>query len=104
MIFSAEVNSVYLVWGFLLLPLLIMTIEAVYKLFSGTKFPFSDDVALLFISVPFFIYVVLACRRFYKLKYFQSLVLAIIFIIAHHYIIHLLYKFILFTIVINQIH
>lgn len=104
MIFSAEVNAVYLLWGFLILPVLIWLTEAIYKLFSGVYFPFNDTAAIFFTFIPLFLFVVIAGKKFYRLSNLQSFLLAAAFIITHNYIVHVVYKFILFTIVINQIH
>ena len=42
MVFATEINIVYLVWGFMLLPLLLMVIEKLYHYLGGDYFPVSD--------------------------------------------------------------
>ena len=50
------------------------------------------------------IYAGVGARRFYKITKWQSAGFAILFYIAHMIIVHYIYKFILFYIVIHQIH
>lgn len=104
MIFAAEVNSVYLLWGFLLLPFLIFCIQGLYHFFSHASLSLADGVSGLLINIPLCVFVAIAARRFYSLTRFQAIALTIVFALAHEIIIHLMYKFLLFIIVINQIH
>jgi hypothetical protein len=104
MVFATEVNCVYIIWGFLVLPLLVMGGALLYRLITGNHFFMEDDVTFLLLSIPFAIFIYIASRRYYNLGIVQALLFALCFIVAHTFIVHYLYKFILFVVVINQIH
>lgn len=104
MVFAAELNSFYLLWGFLLLPLLLLLFEKGYYLLNSVYLPVADDAAALIINIPFCVFILLAARKFYVLKWWQAACLTLLFIVMHQIIIHVVYKFLLFVIVINQIH
>jgi hypothetical protein len=104
MVFSAEINSFFLLWGFLLLPLLIMLFEAIYHLFAKAYLPMTDGSVGIVLYTGLCAYAAMASRRFYHLGVAKSIVLAILFCVAHEIIVQGLYKFLLFVTVINQIH
>lgn len=104
MVFATEVNCVYLIWGFLVLPLLAKLGALIYHAISGNRFFLEDDVSFLLISIPLVVFIYIASRRFYNLSVAQALLFALCFIVVHTFIVHYLYKFILFVVVINQIH
>jgi hypothetical protein len=104
MVFSAEINCLYLLWGFLLLPLLIYGAEWVYYLFTHTYFSMHDPWAGVITYAILCTYMVFAARRFYKIKKWQSIGFTLLFFVAHLIIVQYIYKFILFYIVIHQIH
>ena len=103
LVFSTEFNSMYLLWGFLTLPLLLMLVEIVYKKFSGNIPRFTDNVTGLMVAIPMIVFVAIASKRFYAYPAWRAVLFAIFFMIAHTFIVHYLYKFILFVTVINQI-
>lgn len=103
LVFSTEINSMYLLWGFLILPLLLMVVEIVSKQLSGTYPQFTDGNTGLMVAIPIFIFVVIASKRFYSYPIWRAILFALFFMIAHMFIVHYLYKFILFATVINQI-
>jgi hypothetical protein len=103
LVFATEMNCFYLLWGFLILPLLLMGSEWVYHLISKTYFPINDDETFFMISIPLIVYVAVAGRRFFRIRIWQSVVFALYFLVIHVFIVHYLYKFILFATVINQI-
>jgi hypothetical protein len=98
-VFSAEINSFYLLWGFLLLPLLLSVISFITGL--------SSDVNEMIIGAVMYgvlsFYIAKAARRFYGFKWWQSLVFTLAFAFVHIFIVNILYKFLLFITVINQI-
>lgn len=101
-VFAAEINAVYLFWGFLLLPLLLAVFNWVYKLFAGTYLNIGDAALGIIIYTGMCIYTLRASRRFYGYKWWQSILFTFIFYFAHVFIVYTLYKFLLFIIVINQ--
>jgi hypothetical protein len=103
MVFSAEVNSVYLLWGFLVLPLLLFLFEKIYHLITNTYYNVPDPVLGIITYTLLCIYVGVGARRFYKITKWESTGFAILFYVAHLIIVQYIYKFILFFIVIHQL-
>jgi hypothetical protein len=103
LVFATEINCMYGIWGFLMLPLLLMGFQFVYHLFSGNYLPVTDNSTGLLVAIPMFVFVIVAAKRFYEYLTWQSILFALFFMIAHTFIVHYLYKFILFATVINQI-
>jgi hypothetical protein len=103
MVFAAEVNSIYLLWGFLLQPLFLFLVEKIYYLFTGSYFNLSDPFTGMIMYVVMASYISIAARRFYGFKIWQSIPLSFLFVAIHSFIVVLIYKFILFVIVINLI-
>jgi hypothetical protein len=104
MVFSAEINSVYLLWGFLILPLLLTVAEWSAHVFTGSYFETQDWVLGVITYLLLCTYVGVGARRFYRITRWQSLGFAMLFWVAHLIIVQYIYKFILFFIVIHQIH
>jgi hypothetical protein len=105
MVFSAEINSFYLLWGFLILPLLIgIFIFAVKWITGSANMYLGDGVLGWLIYVPLAVYTAIAGRRFYGFNWWQNILFFTAFYFAHTFIVYSLYKFLLFVTVINQIH
>jgi len=104
MVFSSEVNSFFLLWGFMLFPLLLGLIEVIAHAVSGRYIPMSDAIVGPILYTVLCSYVAIAARRFYKLTAVQAIALALLFAFMHGIIVQGLYKFLLFVIVTNQIH
>ncbi|MFY7840187.1 MAG: DUF3667 domain-containing protein [Lacibacter sp.] len=104
MVFAAEINSVYLLWGFVILPLLVALINLIAYWLAGTYIPFYDRLIGIFIYTGLSIYLSIAANRFYTFKWWQSLLFVIVFFFVHSFIVYVLYKLLLFVTVINQIH
>ncbi|RYZ26826.1 MAG: DUF3667 domain-containing protein [Chitinophagaceae bacterium] len=96
MVFATEINSVYLIWGFMILPLLLSLFEFIYGAFAHHAFPFTDTGIGLVMYALLLVYVVLASRRFYGIKTGYAIFVALLFLVAHHVIVQFIYKFILF--------
>lgn len=103
-IFATEINTFYLLWGYLLMPLFTLLLYEAVKFFTGNKFYLQDKQIGTIIYVVFAFYVSKASKKFYALKTWQSVVLSIIFVFAHFAVIQHIYKFLLFKIVIWQVH
>lgn len=104
LVFATEMNCFYLIWGFLILPLLLTVFEWIFKLIAGHHFPLTDNYTALMIGIPMIFYVTVASKRFYKLKTGLSILFSFYFFLVHTFIVYYLYKFILFVAVFNQIH
>lgn len=104
MVFATEINSFYLIWGFLLLPLLLWLSEAVFQIITGNLFPVSDRGTALFIYAVMLVYLFLASKRFYRLNTGQALGLSVLFFLAHGVIVQIVYKFLLFAISMKLVH
>ncbi|MGZ5189498.1 MAG: DUF3667 domain-containing protein [Flavisolibacter sp.] len=103
LVISTEFNSMYLLWGFLTLPLILMLVEIVYKKFSGNILQLGEGITGLMVAIPMFVFLAIASKRFYGYPIWRSILFALFFMIAHTFIVHYLYKFILFATVINLI-
>lgn len=103
MVFATEINSVYLIWGFMLLPLLLTAFQFVYQFVTGAVFPFTDSGIGIIMYALLLVYVMLACRRFYGLKTGYAILIALLFYLAHNIIVQVIYKFILFFISIKLV-
>ncbi|RYF85497.1 MAG: DUF3667 domain-containing protein [Chitinophagaceae bacterium] len=101
MVFATEINSVYLIWGFMLLPLLLLGAEIVYKALAGHYFQAQDDVIGIILYAVMLLYVTLAMRRFYQLSLWKAIGFSLLFYIAHYIIVQIIYKFLLFLISIS---
>ncbi len=104
MVLAAEINAAYLLWGFLLLPLLTMITGAAIKGITGHPFYFHDELLGILIYVVVCTYMYRAARRFYDFRWWQSLLFTALFFFGHTFIVYSLYKFLLFVTVIYQIH
>jgi hypothetical protein len=98
MVFSAEINAFYLLWGFLLLPLLLKVTGWI----AGPGFFVGDELLGIIIYTVVCIYTCIAARRFYGFPWWQSILCTLLFFFAHQFIVYTLYKFLLFITVINQ--
>jgi hypothetical protein len=104
MVLSTEVNSFFLLWGYLLLPLLLMAAGWIAYLLHKDEIIIKDDTSGIMVYALVCTYAGMAARRFYKLKTWQSILFGISFFLIHYIVVHIVYKFLLFVAVINQIH
>ncbi|MEO6253445.1 MAG: DUF3667 domain-containing protein [Ferruginibacter sp.] len=98
-VFSIEANSFFLLWGFLIFPLL-------FRLFA--KFvPVSDqtsNLTILIADLSFFtFYLVFAAKRFFQFKWWYSILYSLLFTFLLAIFIQYIYKFISFYIAIHLI-
>lgn len=104
MVFATEINSVYLIWGFMLMPLLLTAFEFTAHLFTGHYVPANDGVLSLIIYGGLLLYLTLAAKRFYRLTTWPALGLSFLFYVAHYTIVQIIYKFLLFFIALQLLH
>jgi hypothetical protein len=98
-VFSIEANSFFLLWGFLIYPLL-------FRIFSKI-FPVSDQTDDFIIFIPalsiFMFYLAYATRRFFQFRWWYSIFYSVLFTLVLAIFIQYIYKFILFYITIHLI-
>jgi hypothetical protein len=104
LIYSTEVNSFYLLWGFFILPLLLTIFVKILR-WTHTILPLPGDSDLTIISyLVLGSFVAVSSRRFYKLSLLPSVLTGVYFSVAHTFIVQYVYKFLLFAFVSKQIH
>lgn len=104
MVFSSEINAVFLFFGFLLLPLLFTVISFISNFVFNSNLYLGDKALGIIIYSILLIYLANALKRFYQYKAWQIALLLPLFCVVHTFIVFNLYKFLLFVLVINQIH
>lgn len=104
MVFAAEVNSFFLCWSFLILPLLLTLFLKTYHVFAGSYLEFSDNIMGLISSIVVCCFVAVGSSRFYQFKKWYAVLFSVLFWFINFIIVQMIYKFILFNIVINIIH
>ena len=98
-IFCVEETSFLILWGFLLLPVIILLLG-----FAGLGFLFfGDTINLVGLLVVFMTHLFFAARRFFQFKWYYTIFFSLVYTFAMGIVIQYLYKFLLFVITINQI-
>ncbi len=102
-IFSTEINSFLVLWGFLILPLLTRGILTIISLFTHRDF-FSDDLIALVLIATIDIYIFKAARQFYGFTWQKALLFTLLFTALYIAVVQYLYKFLLFFISLKLVH
>lgn len=98
-IFCIEETSFFILWGFLLLPLLMLLLT-----FAGLSYIFfTDSINLVWIIFVFITNLFFAAKRFFQFKWYYNIFFSLVYTFALGIVMEYLYKFILFVITINQI-
>jgi len=97
-IFSAELISFFILFGFLILPLILILTQLI-----GFQVFHSDNSMVIFVYSILIIYVAISSKRFFHFTRFFSLIYALIFAASLWYFLEYGYKFILFSIAIHLI-
>lgn len=98
-IFSIELSSFYILWGYLIFPVIIYSLSYLSFISPGLK----DNILGIWIMIIFSIYTFFAAKRFFNYKIFYTLFYTIMISIMINVIIIFLYKFILFLLGINLV-
>lgn len=98
-VFSIEAASFFILWGFLLLPFLMKFLGWIG---FGRVLTSEAETALASLSV-FFLFLVIAARRFFRFRSWYSILYSLLFTAALVLFIEFIYKFILFLIAIHLI-
>ena len=102
LVFSSEVNSVFLFWGFILSQVLINMFRYLFSIHSSRN----DESAwvALFIYIPIVLFTMIASHRFYQFNKGKAVLFGLAFLLVHTFIWQFIYKLILFVITIHLIH
>lgn len=96
-IFSLEVCSFFILWGFLFLPLITIIVWYIFHKQLFTKDAYSG-LAIFLVFIP---YLLIATRRFFSLGWVWSIIFTLLYTFVMALFIQTLYKFILFMISIS---
>lgn len=98
-VFSIEAVSFFILWGFLILPLLLKILHRIFA-----SFPDISDLQSLipFISI-YTLYLIIASKRFFQFKWWYSVLYSLVFLLILILFIQYIYKFILFSITIRLV-
>lgn len=96
-VFATEACSFFLLWGFLILPF----ISVLYRLITGDFLYTTEATSAISIISVFMIYIAIAARRFFKFKWWYSILYTLLLSISLILFIEYVYKFILFLISIH---
>lgn len=102
LVFSSEVNSVFLFWSFILFPLFVASFRFLF-LVNSVQANDSPAVALLS-YIPIILFVIIGSRRFYQISVWKAIFFGLAFLVVHTFIWQFIYKFILFVVTIHLIH
>ena len=97
LIYATETNSFFILWGFLILPLIIKITGSFTPVLNGE----TDFVTVPLIIVVTAVYVYLSARRFYYFKPVKAIIYACLFLTILPLFAHYLYSFILFFLTIH---
>jgi len=99
LIFSIETNGFFVLWGFLIVPLLLRLISLLVKIPERT-----DIYTLPVIITACLVYVFLAARRFYGFSQLKAGLFSVLFMTILPLFAHYIYSCILFFVTINVLH
>jgi hypothetical protein len=98
-VFSIEANSFFLLWGFLIYPLLFRIFSKIITVSDQT-----DDLTIFIPDLGIFVvYLFFAAKRFFGFKWWYSILYSVLFSFLLAIFIQYVYKFILFYITIHLI-
>lgn len=98
-VFSIEMCSFLILWGFLLMPALIR----LFNLITGSYLFTSENQTGLAIITVLLVYVSIAAGYFFRFKWWVAVIYSLVFSIVLILFIEFVYKFILFIIAINLV-
>lgn len=98
-IFSTEAASLFLLWGFLVFPLILFGIKAI----TGTFVVENESYLAIIIVAVMLLFLVIGSRRFFKFKIWYAVIYSLLYILVLSAFVKYIYKFILFCLAINQV-
>jgi hypothetical protein len=96
LVLATEINSFFILFGFLLFPLVLMGWEALAGWLKLHNAYMADGWLGVIGYIVFAIFSAVAIRRFYRYKWFYNLIVLLVMLLAHTIIMYVGYKFILF--------
>jgi hypothetical protein len=96
LVLATEVNSFYLLFVFLIMPLVTMALYRIAPDFTATWVTDMNLGMFCYLVIAF--YCTLAFHRFYKDSWWWAIIKSLIIVVAHYYIVQLIYKIILFAV------
>jgi hypothetical protein len=103
-IFATEANCIFLLWGFLVFPLILVLANYISYAINHTHVRPQERIVGLIVYLGTCIFVAAGSRRFYKFNYVQSIAFALFFGAVQAFNVTIPYKFLSFLVTINQIH
>ena len=103
-IFATEFNIVFILFGFMVFPFILRLFHYVLSLFTKDDMVLLDTGMGIIILIVMMTYLVMATRKFYRLKLLSAILLSMVFIILYGLFFQAIYKFILFLITISLVH
>ena len=98
-VFSIEANSFFLLWGFLIFPLIFRLFAKIVAVSDGV-----DNLTIVIVDLSIFLFfLVFAARRFFQFKWWYSILYSLLFTFLLAIFIQYIYKFLLFYITIHLI-
>lgn len=98
-VFTIEMCSFFLLWGFLLLPLLMWLIG----LFATPADFITEGITSIIIITVFMLYLIIAAGRFFHFSWWFRVIYALLFTLSLTFFLEYIYKFILFNIAIHLV-
>lgn len=98
-VFSIEASSFFILWGFLILPLLLQILRRIFPVVGEMN----DLPRLGLIIGLFLLYLIIAAKRFFQFTWWYSILYSLLFTFLLAMFIQYVYKFILFFITIQLI-
>ncbi|MBC7934050.1 MAG: DUF3667 domain-containing protein [Rhizobacter sp.] len=98
-IFSTEVGSFFLLWGFLIFPALLYGSRLVFGSFLLDK----ESYLAIVIFAAMMIFLTVGAIRFFKFKIWYSIIYSILYMGILMLFLNYVYKFVLFYLAINQV-
>ena len=97
---SAEINTFNLYFNFLIVPVIVNIVYGVASFWGGLSSDYGDNLYVTgFLLLLFIWYVTAALQRFYELRTWHAFLKSLLFLVGHTIIVYLIYRLILFCIV-----
>ena len=100
LIFSTETTSFFILWGFLIVPLIVRVVGMLTHITEGN----TDIYVVPLITLIPAAYVFVAARRFYLFKPGKSILFSILFLAILSLFVHYIYSLILFFVTVQLLH